>query len=51
MKCSFCNTDVRHGTGKMFVKADGTMMVWCSSKCENNFKMGRLPKKLKWAHN
>jgi len=49
MKCSFCDKTIKSGTGKMFVKNDGTIYYWCSMKCEKNFKMGRNPKKLKWA--
>jgi large subunit ribosomal protein L24e len=46
--CSFCGKKIKEGTGKMFVKADGTIIMWCSSKCEKNFMMGREAKKLKW---
>jgi len=48
MKCSFCNKTIKSGTGKMFVKNDGSVYYWCSKKCEYNFKMGRNPKKIKW---
>ncbi|HDH91679.1 MAG TPA: 50S ribosomal protein L24e [Candidatus Aenigmarchaeota archaeon] len=48
MKCSFCGKPIPKGRGKMFVKLDGTIYYWCSSKCERNFWMkGR--KKPKWA--
>ncbi len=49
MKCSFCGTDIRRGTGKMFVKNTGELSYFCSSKCEKNNAMGRNSKKLKWA--
>lgn len=49
MKCSFCEGSVQKGTGKMFVKKEGTIHYFCSSKCEKNFAMGRERKKLKWA--
>lgn len=39
---------IKTGTGKMFVKNDGTIYYWCSKKCEKNFDMGRSPKKVKW---
>jgi large subunit ribosomal protein L24e len=39
---------MRKGTGKMFVKRDGTIFYFCSSKCEKNFNLGRDPKKIKW---
>ena len=48
MKCSFCNKTIKSGTGKMFVKKDGSIYYWCSKKCEKNFHLGRDPKKLKW---
>lgn len=50
MKCSFCGGNITKGTGKMFVKNTGEVFYWCSSKCENNFEMGRNKKKLKWAN-
>lgn len=48
MKCSFCSSNIKKGTGKMLVKSDGTLNYFCSSKCEKNFNLGRVPKKLKW---
>lgn len=48
MKCSFCKATIRRGTGKMFVKNDGTIFYWCSSKCQKNFKLGRSAKKVEW---
>jgi large subunit ribosomal protein L24e len=48
MKCSFCNEKIKPGTGKMFVKNDGTIYYWCSSKCEKNYRLGRVGKKLSW---
>jgi large subunit ribosomal protein L24e len=49
MKCSFCETELHPGTGKIYVLKDGTRYYFCTSKCENNFMMGRKPRKLKWA--
>ena len=49
MKCSFCKTVMPRGTGKMYVRTDGTVYFWCSSKCEKNFGLGRNPKKVKWS--
>jgi large subunit ribosomal protein L24e len=48
MKCSFCGGNIKPGTGKMFVKNDGNVFYWCSSKCDKNYNLGRSPKKLKW---
>ncbi len=48
-KCSFCNKEIPPGTGIMFVRNDGKIFYFCSSKCERNMlKLGRKPKKLKW---
>jgi large subunit ribosomal protein L24e len=33
----------------MYVQNDGRIFYFCSSKCHNNFRLGRDPKKLKWA--
>ncbi|MBS3062118.1 MAG: 50S ribosomal protein L24e [Candidatus Diapherotrites archaeon] len=49
VKCSFCGTDINKGTGKMFVKRDGTTFFFCSNKCEENLlKLKRQPSKAKW---
>lgn len=48
MKCSFCSANIQKGTGKMFVRGDGSIFYFCSSKCEKNFGLGREPKKMKW---
>jgi large subunit ribosomal protein L24e len=48
MKCAFCSKNVEPGKGKMFVKIDGTVLYFNSSKCEKNYFMGRNAKKRKW---
>ncbi|MCW7070809.1 50S ribosomal protein L24e [ANME-1 cluster archaeon ex4572_4] len=49
-KCSFCESQIEPGTGKMFVRRDGTVFYFCSSKCERNMiKLGRKRRKVKWA--
>ncbi len=48
MKCSVCKNNIPKGTGKMFVRNDGRVYYFCSSKCQRNFNLGRVPKKLKW---
>ena len=48
MNCSFCGKNIEKGRGKMFVKADGTIFYFCSSKCEKNFMLGRDKKKIRW---
>ena len=49
MNCSFCGEEIKKGTGIMFVKANGTVYVFCSSKCKINLlKLKRKPRKIKW---
>jgi len=49
VSCSFCGKDVPPGTGLMFVRNDGTILYFCSSKCKKNMlKLRRNPTKLKW---
>lgn len=47
-KCTFCGTDMAVGTGKMFVKKDGTTQYFCSSKCQKNMELGRIPRRIEW---
>lgn len=48
-KCSFCGNEIVRGTGKLFVKKDGTIFRFCSSKCEKNLlKLKRNPQKTRW---
>jgi len=49
MKCSFCSEDIEPGTGVMFIRNDGKVLFFCSSKCEKNvLKLRREPKDIKW---
>lgn len=48
MKCSFCNSVLKAGRGKMFVKLSGEVLYFCSSKCQKNYELGRLPRQLGW---
>lgn len=49
MKCTYCESDIERGTGKMFVKQDGKILHFCSSKCEKNMlKLGRKSRDHKW---
>ena len=47
MKCTFCGKEIGVGTGKMFVKLDGTTYFFCNSKCESNHEI-RNPRHVKW---
>ncbi len=47
--CSFCGEDIEPGTGKMFIRRDGTIHFFCSSKCERNLlHLGRVPRWTAW---
>ena len=49
MKCSFCNNTIEIGTGVMFIRNDGKVFYFCSSKCQKNMlKLRREPKNVKW---
>lgn len=45
-KCSFCGTMYDIPRGLTFIKNDGTVKYFCSSKCRKNFNMGR--RKVTW---
>ena len=48
-KCGFCGREVIPGTGIMYVKNDGTVLWFCSSKCRKSMlELKRDPRKLKW---
>jgi len=48
-KCSFCGKEIEKGTGVMFIKNDGKVFYFDSSKCEKNMlKLGREPARTKW---
>lgn len=47
--CTFCGGDIRPGTGKMYIKKDGTVFYFCKSKCQKNLlKLGRIGRDIKW---
>ncbi len=49
VKCSFCGENIEKGTGKMYVKKDGKILFFCSTKCEKNMlKLGRIPRVTRW---
>jgi large subunit ribosomal protein L24e len=47
-QCDFCGADIEPGTGTMFVRVDGSVMHFCSSKCEKNADLGREARDLEW---
>lgn len=46
--CDYCGDDIEPGTGTMFVRTSGTVIHYCSSKCEKNAELGREPRDLEW---
>ena len=47
--CSFCGQDIEPGTGKMYVKRDGTRYMFCSNKCQKNMiELKRVNRNVKW---
>ena len=47
--CSFCGGPVLPGTGMIYVKVDGTVLRFCSSKCfKSAIRLGRDPRKQVW---
>jgi len=47
--CSYCGEEIEPGTGKMFVKKDGTVFFFDRSKCQNGLlKLGRVPRTVRW---
>jgi len=47
--CSFCGKEIEPGTGKMYVKKDGTVYLFCTNKCSKNMiDMSRVPRTVTW---
>ena len=47
--CSFCKREIPVGKGIMYVKTDGTILYFCSSKCKKSMIVfHRNPMKVKW---
>ena len=49
-KCTFCGSDIEPGTGKLFVKRDGTALFFCKMKCQKNMlQLKRVPRRVRWS--
>lgn len=49
-ECSFCGERIEPGTGKMFVKRDGTIYRYCSNKCQkSHMDLDRVPREVRWS--
>lgn len=50
-RCSFCGQRIEPGTGKMFVKTDGSVFYFCKNKCKKNMLgLKRLPRETRWTN-
>ena len=48
-KCSFCGKEFKPASGKIFVRDNGSILRFCSSKCEKNMlHLKRDSRKFKW---
>ncbi|MDI9620099.1 MAG: 50S ribosomal protein L24e [Candidatus Nezhaarchaeota archaeon] len=49
LNCTFCGRSIPSGTGVMYVKRDGNILYFCSSKCRKSMLyLRRNPAKSKW---
>ena len=46
--CTFCGEPLEPGTGKMYVRKDGSIYYFCSPKCQNNYRLGRVSRRVVW---
>lgn len=47
--CSFCGNPIEPGTGKMYIRKDGTIYNFCCNKCKKNrVDLGRVPRRTRW---
>ncbi|MGQ0535773.1 MAG: 50S ribosomal protein L24e [Methanobacteriota archaeon] len=47
--CHFCGNPIEPGTGKLFVKRDGTRFHFCTNTCQKNLLvLKRTPRKVRW---
>ncbi len=47
--CAFCGNEIEPGTGRMYVKVDGTAFNFCKNKClKNMIELHRVPRKTTW---
>lgn len=35
--CAFCGKKIKKGAKKVFIKSDGAVQLFCSSKCKSKF--------------
>ena len=48
--CTFCGQEIEPGTGRMYVKKDGVVYQFCTSKCyKNMIELKRVPRRTQWS--
>ncbi len=48
-ECTFCGNKIEPGTGKMYVKIDGSVYHFCTGKCKKNMvNLGRKDRETRW---
>jgi large subunit ribosomal protein L24e len=49
-RCTFCGSEIEPGTGTIYVKKDGTLYNFCSTKCKKNLlNLKRIPRRTRWS--
>ena len=47
--CTFCGHEIEPGTGRMYVRRDGVVYQFCTSKCyKNMIELKRVPRRTTW---
>lgn len=47
--CSFCDSELKKGSGMIYAKKDGTVFYFCSGKCKKNaLKLKREGRRQAW---
>ena len=47
--CTFCGDEIEPGTGRMYIKKDGVIFHFCTSKCFKNLViLRRVPRRTTW---
>ncbi|MGQ9588120.1 MAG: 50S ribosomal protein L24e [Thermoplasmata archaeon] len=47
--CTFCGDEIEPGTGRMYIKKDGIVYHFCTSKCfKNMIVLNRVPRRTTW---
>ncbi|MEM3852537.1 MAG: 50S ribosomal protein L24e [Methanomassiliicoccales archaeon] len=47
--CNFCGNEIEPGTGRMYVRVDGSVFFFDRHKCYSNFvRLRRIPREVRW---